>query len=610
MITKNHPSAYKTLFEKAEKVLKDNGITIGNGNEIKITNIDEYFACLQQLAELERDPSKNIDPIFTILPTTEETFEIDANKRSIKIPDNFARYGVGVQGDEVAEILYFSIDRYFDAIDLASKEILIQWKHEKDTSHSENLSATYKRSLTLIPGKIVFGWPISREMTENPGNIQFSVRFYEREGEDEDAILVYSFSTLTATIKIQPALDFSLSPSVTMAAINKNDQIYKNLRYVKTPSMDYNIAMPEFTKYYYYVITEGEVGPEQEASIVNLKHDLPVKFSVKADIPAEDEGIITSPIDYKWYYSDGENKALELIGNRGVVSKDYIPVSSATGHSPNEFYYYNAGTPEAPDYKVYSQPNDSNWFDNNVQLYILRSSCVPNTAGYYVAEASNVYSIDKSADKKSAKWLVPFAKEPVYTYEASDKKVLLDNSNTHDITITAEVDDGGQLSYQWYFSNKNFIDDYNPAAPIADATGTTITADKEGFYFLKATNSKNNSLSKNYSDPVLTSYAPSVPDIVLYKVDGTRQDTMPVILHDLGVILEVVVNPSLEHRGEITYQWYSVSKVNGEEVLTKLFGEESSQFTVVANGSYKCVVTNTYNTYTAEFESQEFGVYA
>jgi hypothetical protein len=47
MITKNHPSAYKTLFEKAERVLKDNGITIGNGNEIKITNIDEYFACLQ-----------------------------------------------------------------------------------------------------------------------------------------------------------------------------------------------------------------------------------------------------------------------------------------------------------------------------------------------------------------------------------------------------------------------------------------------------------------------------------------------------------------------------------------------------------------------------------
>ena len=49
------------------------------------------------------------------------------------MPENFAKYGVGVQGDEIAEILYFSIDRFFDAIDLAEKEILIQWRHEKDT---------------------------------------------------------------------------------------------------------------------------------------------------------------------------------------------------------------------------------------------------------------------------------------------------------------------------------------------------------------------------------------------------------------------------------------------------------------------------------------------
>lgn len=113
---------------------------------------------------------------------------------------------------------------------MAEKEILIQWKHEKDANGAQNLSATYKRSLTLQPGKIVFGWPISKDITERPGNVLFSVRFYEREGEDDNAVLIYSFSTTTASIKIQSGLDFELSPAATEAAIRKNDQIYKNLR--------------------------------------------------------------------------------------------------------------------------------------------------------------------------------------------------------------------------------------------------------------------------------------------------------------------------------------------------------------------------------------------
>ena len=63
---------------------------------LSIGNIDDYFACLRTLATLEIEHPDEIDPIFTILPATEQTFDIDANTRSIKIPDNFAKYGVGV----------------------------------------------------------------------------------------------------------------------------------------------------------------------------------------------------------------------------------------------------------------------------------------------------------------------------------------------------------------------------------------------------------------------------------------------------------------------------------------------------------------------------------
>jgi hypothetical protein len=125
MITKNHPSAYADLFAKATEALRAHGSTDAFKNAT-IVNIDDYFACLAELARIENDPNiKNIDPIFTILPATEQTFDIDANKRTISIPENFAKYGVGVQGDEIAEILYFSIDRYFDAMDLAEMDIIV-----------------------------------------------------------------------------------------------------------------------------------------------------------------------------------------------------------------------------------------------------------------------------------------------------------------------------------------------------------------------------------------------------------------------------------------------------------------------------------------------------
>ncbi|WP_291627959.1 hypothetical protein [Clostridium sp.] len=49
------------------------------------------------------------------------------------------------------------------------------------------------------------------------------MRFYEREGEGDDAVLIYSFSTATAQIKIQSGLDFELSSSTTESVIKKND---------------------------------------------------------------------------------------------------------------------------------------------------------------------------------------------------------------------------------------------------------------------------------------------------------------------------------------------------------------------------------------------------
>jgi hypothetical protein len=124
MITKGDIKNYSSLFEDISKKL---GLEEGE----YISDINDYFMELDNIKKYvlgSGSPSNPAqDPIYLILPQgeEEELFKIDANKRSITVPDSFKNNGIGVAGDEIAEILYFSIDRYFDTADLFDKEIFI-----------------------------------------------------------------------------------------------------------------------------------------------------------------------------------------------------------------------------------------------------------------------------------------------------------------------------------------------------------------------------------------------------------------------------------------------------------------------------------------------------
>jgi hypothetical protein len=41
------------------------------------------------------------------------------------VPDEFKKNGISVLGDEVAEILFFEVDRFYDSTDLSQTEIAI-----------------------------------------------------------------------------------------------------------------------------------------------------------------------------------------------------------------------------------------------------------------------------------------------------------------------------------------------------------------------------------------------------------------------------------------------------------------------------------------------------
>jgi len=171
-INEENSSKYQnTIFKEATDILKvdrgpsayDNLGDSSFGDGFAITSLNQYFGYLTAILEsvdnihnntyglTEGTPADRyyVDPTaenktFKIsiknpadkkmhlvrLPLDEAVLAINADTRIITIPSSFARYGVGVQGDNTAEILYFTIDRFFDNVDLGNNniEIAIQWE--------------------------------------------------------------------------------------------------------------------------------------------------------------------------------------------------------------------------------------------------------------------------------------------------------------------------------------------------------------------------------------------------------------------------------------------------------------------------------------------------
>lgn len=203
MITKYKDSvklAYQKLYEDINKA--------SNG-EIQIDNLESFFGNIQEISKL--------DEKFLRLPLDEPLFEIDANSRKITVPSDFATNGLSVQGDHLAETVFFSIDRYFDYKDLNTCNIRINWKIGDASGQSVNFS----KSTDAEPGKIIFGWPVAKDLTGKSGVLSFAVEFYN----EHNGNITYSLNTLISTINIKEGLAL-----IEPAVINVNDDILNMLQ--------------------------------------------------------------------------------------------------------------------------------------------------------------------------------------------------------------------------------------------------------------------------------------------------------------------------------------------------------------------------------------------
>ena len=383
----NHDShnwdKYNVLFKKAWSDLKeknkldDEDLRLANEGKIAFADLAHYFAYIRELI--------NIDPIYVMLPIDETPFEINANARTIKVPADFAKCS-GVQSDNYAEIVTFTIDRYFDYKDLAAPgiQIAVQWINQ--TSRTEGVSMIQLIDLETYgnENKIRFGWPLTAEMTEAAGNLRFAVRFFSSETDADGKIAFnYILNTMEASIPIKSTLSVDFNSD---NIIKKATDLELFRSYI-TNSQNPSYGIPTQV-----VFTEDL----ENKAFIDLDTD-----TLTLTVSAQTKDL--NPIVYEWYRKQNDvitkiETQEKLYTVKSVEFIEYAPLEWPSDH-PDLDFWVSSDDVEGFAYKPFEEPwpEERPSGENALKLYVRRSTLTFDAGadksiditGIYYAKAIN-----------------------------------------------------------------------------------------------------------------------------------------------------------------------------------------------------------------------------
>ena len=534
MIVKTN-SQYSALFAEATEISRKRGWL--NENNSDISSLNEYFSLIRDLA--------SVDLKYTVLPLDEETFKINANTRNIEVPQSF-KNGVGVQGDQVAEIIYFEIDRYFDSTDLNTQNIVFEWENG---NNRQGLSKEYHRDLSQ-QDKIIFGWPLTNIITEKAGRIKFSVRFYSFNSDDE---IVYSFSTKPQTITVNESMNFNITKDSDI--IDVSEMIKNRLINSVNPDTEEGTAM----------------SPKFRINIENTEADLiNGAYTIKVQAYSEDSGIIS--------YSLEKQKENEGWTNIEAQSFPSFDLTDDETYQEGQLYYIK---------------------DNKDAYVILTDKTFPEDKVIY--EPFGIYEIDKAGTYRvvahnrsglktafdySNILLIPGPTTPPEG-DGTINPIILENGK-QTIIVDNNIVEGKETSvYEWINSNNDNVDTRNVASYVVSA---------EGIYNVFVTNSRNNEDKRSESPIVyrVTNRAEWFDGAVLISGINSAED------------LKVTIDNSMRYDTieAILYKEYSSGDTEQVSEMSISAPNNIINFGKQGTGKYYAKLTAIYNGTQAEFKTE------
>ena len=473
----------------------------------------------------------------------------------------------------MSEIVYFKINRFYDATDLAQDDmhIYIQWQN---ADGEYGATAEWIRDVESEPGYIIFGWPITSNITKSPGTIKFAVRFYKLDSDQKT--IAYSFSTLNAQVSIKTSLNFNVNE---IEADNMEDAILKRL--VNSPLQGVELEQPEFSI--------------NLKSIENLDLDTGEKdLKVQAYAPKA-----AGTISYKAYNKDGEEIQDNLSGLTYFETAD-------TERQQNKLYYIKDLT---NGYTIYEGelPQDKTAEDRTI-VYEQVYTVTVNSVGVYYIQAINTSKVTNRAQKtrNSVKCTIPGPTS--LSAEISKTSALVGD----ELSVTASSDDNKDyviLSYQWK----------NASGDIADETERTFTPEAEGMYKAEVTNTLNKASISKETAVCRVTYAAKPPVLTCMVNNTSKTNGLPGSMISVNVEYQ---DGSRTTADTVAYQWYTHDVTEGED-LTKfkdgtyvvdtkvdkaISGATLQKYITKKNENdiFFCIVTNTYNGTTAQASSDLF----
>ena len=625
-----------------------------------ITSLNEYFSNIEALAK--------INPIYTVLPLDEDTFDIDANTREIKVPTHFKNNGISVQGDEIAEVVYFKINRYFDTIDLSTKDIYIQWRSAATDDNGqliEGVSVPWCVDYESEPNYILFGWPISSKITKAAGEIAFAVRFYEFDNDNNQ--ITYSFSTLTQKVAVKQSLDFNILDKFlegkgigesTLVLDDNSNLILSRLEDSKLTGSTVKAENP----YFIVNLNPDNVEPQDNPSN-------PLQMNTEAWLALDANGFRTVAIDADVQATSDDGGRISYSWKKySIDNNELMPIhytnkfksTTDVERLPNKSYYTNVtDLNDDSAYKVYTgdifDPEDDDYPENGI--FERYSSAIIDTVGKYMVSVTNRVQ-NSTARIQSYMLYVKRPVEPTIETNLPARGTLIPNADpeldyklTLAVVVSSTDQDKSKFTYQWQKQapgSSTWVD--IPGATEASYViegaegrieGSEIGRVGDGNYKVLIWNNLNNDYDVDgqpadvakimiESDVMRVSHPASAPS---FDIITRTQFNLEEASREGLSVNAVIEQEAAEYRNldedSVTYQWYQyhtgetdttdedTNRANqGLYVLdndTPILDMDGNPYTNKTYypdhaGRYFCMATNTYNGTTATKISRFFVV--
>jgi len=356
---------------------------------------------------------------------------------------------------------------------------------------------------------------------------------------------------------------------------------------------------------------------EPYESSVNLsKNVTEIELEVVTDVSAY-AGEEEPELSYQWFGSDEDGMMQEIAGETGTTYTAtetgyyYCEVTDEDGHSTHVEFWVNYETAWKVESKEYEYKLSSTVDKVELEVIADFSACeedeIPTLsyqwfgsdedgmmqeiegstgATYTATETGEYYCYVTDEHGYSNQVWFQVGYETDWSIEGSQSGYYLSKTIAEvELEVIADFSAYGEgeepaLSYQWYGPDED-----GATQKIDGATGTILTATREGNYYCEVTDEEGHSNQVDFW--------------VNYKTDWSVEayEDEPVLSKKVTEVeLKVITDTTAcEETPELSYQWYMVD--TEEETGQAIEGETGTSYTATETGEYYCKVTDEDDNY-------------